>query len=155
MGSPDREGGNPVTAMDGFQDFGEVLERDVKDGKAGFVVLVNNELHIDGNGLVVTFLKEEGDRPEWFEFDLPRSPARAKRGGRLQVVKVVWVDEGARVVSFTAFLDDRADHVPVSRSLVPQSPESMKSLAELDEVRVDVGGVGGSEGEADPRGSST
>ena len=155
VSAPDGESGDPAATVDGFQDFGEVLVGYVEDGKTGFVVLVNNEIFIKRYRLVMAFLKKEGDRTEGFEGNLPICPTFPMGGGRLQVVKSFLVGESPRVMCFTAFLNDRVDHVPVSRSFVPQSPESMEPLVELDKVWVDVCGVGGGEGKADPEGSST
>ena len=119
VGAPGGKGGDPAATMDGFQDFGKVLVRNVEDGKTGFVVLVDNEILIKRDRLKMAFLKQEGDRTKGFEGNLPVCSTLSWRGGRLQVVEVFLVGEGTRVLCFTAFLDDRVDHVPVSRSFVP------------------------------------
>jgi hypothetical protein len=126
VGAPDGQGVDPVSPVDVFEDLGEVLVGDVEDGKAGFVVLVDNEISIDSDCLVVAFLEKQGDGSKGLEGDLPFLPAFAWWGGRLQVVKRVLVDERPRILGFTAFGDNRFDHVPVGKSFVPQSPESME-----------------------------
>ena len=119
VGAPGGEGGDPAAAMDGFQDFCEVLVWYVEDGKTCFVVLVDNEIFIKRYRLKMAFLKQEGDRTEGFKGDLPICPTLSWRGSRLQVVKIFLVGESSRVLCFTAFPDDRFDHVPVCRSFVP------------------------------------
>ena len=155
VGAPGGEGVVPIAVVDGLQDFGEVLVGNVENGKGGFIVLVDNELLVKRNRLVVTLLEEKGDWPERYEFRFPVGSALTWWWRWLQIAKGFLVDEGARKFRLAAFLYDRIDHVSVSGSFVPQSPEAVEFLIELDKVGVDVGSVGGGEGKTDPGGSST
>ena len=154
VGASLRESGNPDAIQNSLQDFCQVLVGDVQNGEACFVVLVEGEPFVECNRFVVTLLKEEGDWPEGFEFGFPFCSAVSRWWRWLQVAKAFLVGESTWKVRFAAFLYDRFDHVSVSRSFVPESPEAVEPLIKLDVVGVDVGGVGGGEGETDPWGSS-
>ena len=104
--------------------------------------------------MVVTFLEEKGDWPERFEFGFPISSAMPWWWGRFCIAKAFLVVVGAIVVCVAADFHYVGDHVSVGGSFVPEPPQAVKALAELGIVGVNVGGVGGGEGETYPRGAS-
>ena len=154
VGAPHRESADPDAVENRLQDLGEVLVRYVEHGEAGFIVLVHSETLVKRNPFVVTFLEKEGDRPEGAELCFPVGTTVAWGWRRQQVSESFLVGESTRIVRVAASFHDGGDHVSVCGPFVPHSPEAVEPPVELGEIGVDVGGVGGSKSETDPRGSS-